>query len=335
MLNGLKKVLSGLLAFLLLCACAAHAVGATASAGLDERNRANIEAVAFALDGWVVGAGERFSFREVLGKCGPLGEGVDGRGDVVAGGGADAVASALYLALSKLPPGQVAFEELALYGDAYAGSYVPSGQQAVLVDEGCDMRFFNLSTGPMTISVSAQDAIDCTVYLDEAANSPQAFDRAALEPPSQQGFAPGASVTLTCEGGEAELSNIRLAADSVYDTTIPAGGVFSFNAALGPRAERYGYRLAADGTGAIVPAGGVDQVASALWLLIRDQADVAVVSKSVYEGYAGRYAASPADAIRTDEHTDFAFRYIGQGTLTLYTTLAGNVLTCELSREEP
>ena len=102
---------------------------------------------------------------------------------------------------------------------------------------------------------------------------------------------------------------------------------------VGPREERYGYETAINGRGVKVVGGGVAQVASVVWLAIEDLDDVSIVEKSTYgKRYNQDYVESSADAILTDYNagTDFAFRYVGDDSITLYTYLDGDTLHCDV-----
>ncbi len=70
-----------------------------------------------------------------------------------------------------------------------------------------------------------------------------------------------------------------------------------------------------------VVGGGVAQVASAIWLAIKDLDNVTVTEKHTYGSrYNQSYVDDPDDAILTDyaAGTDFRFRYDGDGELSIY-----------------
>ena len=124
-----------------------------------------------------------------------------------------------------------------------------------------------------------------------------------------------------------------MAADSITDTTLGKGGIFSFNDIVGPRSKKYGYRRAVNGRGAKVTGGGVAQVASALWLAVKDMDGIAIVEKSTYgESYNQRYVENSRDAILTDYASgrDFSFRYTGQGSVTIYTYVSDGWICCDV-----
>ena len=129
------------------------------------------------------------------------------------------------------------------------------------------------------------------------------------------------------------ISNIRLAASALSGAIVPLGGSFSFNDTVGARTEQRGYQTAVNGRGAQVVGGGVAQVASALWLAVKDMEDIAIVEKSTYGSrYNQTYVQSAADAILTDYNagTDFSFRYTGEGSVTINVALEGGALVCRV-----
>ena len=132
----------------------------------------------------------------------------------------------------------------------------------------------------------------------------------------------------------ARISNIRLAAEAINGAFVPYGGSFSFNDTVGARTAERGYQSALNGRGAKVVGGGVAQAASAVWLAVKDMADIAIVEKSTYGSrYNQDYVSSSADAILTDYNagTDFSFRYTGAGSVTIQTYLSGDTLTCRVT----
>ena len=130
-----------------------------------------------------------------------------------------------------------------------------------------------------------------------------------------------------------KLANLRLAAQSIDGVTVAAGDSFSFNDTVGPREKRRGYREAPNGRGVPVTGGGVAQVASALWLAIKDAAGFSIVEKSTYgDSYNQDYVDSSYDAILTDYASgrDFCFRYTGAGSVTIYAYESDGWLYCDI-----
>lgn len=325
----MKKTLSLLIAMTLLT-LPFRALGETGAVWLsDDASAANALLAAEKISGVALAFGESFSFNEVVGprtEAAGFVPALNGRGVEVVGGGCAQAASALYLALTNLAPGSVSFDELSFYGDRYAGSYVSGGSQAVLVDyeNGRDFLFTNLCPGTLTLVMAEQDGrLVCTASVGE-------MPAATLLPDLHDAHPVSGSVTFSCGSDPAVLQNVATAAASVHDTMLSTGDVFSFNEIVGPRDEACGYVPATNGRGVEVVGGGCAQVASALWLLIQDDPDFVIIAKSTYGSkYNQSYVASSSDAILVDYNagTDFAFRYIGARTITLYASVADGTLT--------
>ena len=138
---------------------------------------------------------------------------------------------------------------------------------------------------------------------------------------------------LYCGGDKDVLHNVSLAADCLSDTVLDSGASFSFNDVVGPRTQKYGYRRAINGRGAKVIGGGVAQVASALWLAVKDNRNVDILEKSTYGArYNQRYVDDEDDAILTDYASgkDFRFRYVGKRSLVIYTYVQDGWLYCDV-----
>ena len=159
------------------------------------------------------------------------------------------------------------------------------------------------------------------------------FDATALQPAMRS----IASSRIDLSGADDALrNNILLAASSINDTVLDSGDLFSFNGSVGPRSARCGYVEAVNGRGAVVTGGGVAQVASALWLAVKNLDCVAVVEKSTYGSrYNQSYVSSSNDAILTDysADTDFSFRNIGSEPLTIAVYVSGDELCCEIYQD--
>ena len=194
-----------------------------------------------------------------------------------------------------------------------------SSDDAILVDEaaGTDFAFTNFH-GDMTIAmyISGGEVI-CTLNFG--------------------GVSAGAvlgEASIRVEGAQALFGNVSLAAQAIDGTVLSSGDAFSFNALVGARTAERGYQRAVNGRGVEVIGGGVAQAASAVWLAVKDMADIAIVEKSTYGSrYSQNYVSSSADAILTDYSagTDFAFRYTGAGSITIHLTLDGDALTCRVT----
>ena len=145
-----------------------------------------------------------------------------------------------------------------------------------------------------------------------------------------------AAASIWIDGNDALYNNILHAASSINDTVLSRGDLFSFNDSVGPRSEKHGYQPAVNGRGVKVVGGGVAQVASVIWLAVKNMDGVAIVEKSTYGSrYNQSYVSSSNDAILTDysNGTDFSFRNTGSTPLRISTYVDGNVLRCEIYRD--
>ena len=355
----LKRILSLLTTLALVVAAVALVPTAMAEeytakttlSGASKGKLGNIKLASQAINGTRVDAGAAFSFNKIVGartkKRGYV-SAVNGRGSKVVGGGVSQVAATLYLALKQLG-NDIAFGDLMFYGSRFKDNYLPDGKDAVVTDykAGHDLSFRNKGDA-FTIAMWAdKNNLYCTLTTDDEGDSEGREyndsdgegDNWFADWGDEGGFRavtmPVASASLPCTGGDGCAANAALAAGSVYDTTLYSGDVFSFNGVVGPRKESYGYVTALNGRGAKVMGGGTGQVASVIWLAVRNMDDVAIVEKSTYGSrYNQDYVASSADAIVVDYSagTDFSFRYTGAGSITLYTYLEDGMLFCDIHR---
>ncbi|MBR1821967.1 MAG: VanW family protein [Clostridia bacterium] len=301
----------------------------------------NIALAVEAINGAVIPYGGRFSFNETVGprtQSRGYETAPNGRGALVTGGGVAQAASTLYLAL--LENGDVQLDPIKTYGSRFNDGYVDDPDQAIVTDydAGIDLSFTNRAD-TLTIEMWMTDAyVYCAITVGadgDGNNGGSWFVDAPFAPVGT--VAPArrlvASASLDCGGDADVLHNVKLAADSVSDSALSSGDTFSFNDIVGPRKMRYGYVRAVNGRGARVTGGGVAQVASALWLAIKDRDDFAIVEKSTYgKKYNQSYVQSSADAILTDYASgrDFAFRYTGAGSVTVYTYVMDGKLYCDI-----
>ena len=145
-----------------------------------------------------------------------------------------------------------------------------------------------------------------------------------------------ASASIPLHGTDELINNVMRAADSINDTVLPMYGIFSFNNIVGPRTEECGFQPALNGRGVTVVGGGVAQVASVIWLAIRNLDEAVVLEKATYgKRYNQSYVDSSNDAILTDYNSgqDFAFRNDGEATLTICTYVWNDELICEIYAE--
>ena len=298
----------------------------------DEAARSNIELALEHISGLYLPYGAQFSFNETVGpRTSAYGyqSALNGRGAKVTGGGAGQVATTLYLALNVLDG--IEYTELRTYGESFTGGYAVDGSDVVLVDysSGIDFVFDNFA-GDMDIEMwTSDDYLYCSVSIADAGEADLSLSWAADAGELSPTFIASAEIPL--EGTPALINNVTLAADSINDTVLEPGDLFSFNEIVGPRNERYGYQGALNGRGVKVTGGGVAQVASALWLAVKNLDSVAIVQKSTYGSrYNQDYVASSNDAILTDysNGTDFSFRNIGDEAITISTWVSEDTLYC-------
>lgn len=353
----LKRLISALLV-LAICAATVPALaeqsanGRTSLAGASDAQRTNIALAAAAIDGTVVPYGGSFSFNATVGprtKSYGFVSALNGRGVSVTGGGVAQAASTLYLALQALDSG-IVFDDIYTYGSRFKGSYVSSGSDAILVDYtgGVDFGFTNYNDEMHIQMWLTDDYLYCALRFgtDEGSDASLSWsddwsfggdwidtENAAADSGwnGQRSIISSAYIALGDDDGM--RNNISLAAASINDTALPAGAVFSFNDIVGPREERCGYEAALNGRGSRVVGGGVAQVASVVWLAVKNLDCVAIVEKSTYgKRYNQSYVDSSSDAILTDYNagTDFSFVNSGQSPLTVCTYVVNNLLCCDI-----
>ena len=356
----LRKGIAVALALALLCAGGIVAPAALAAEyysaetplnGVGDDKRNNITLAAEAIDGMVIPNGEDFSFNEAVGprvEWRGYRRAPNGRGAIVTGGGVAQVASTLYLAVLQMA--EVDIDPVRTYGSRFVDDYVSDPDQAVVTDYDADIDFSFSNLGDdMTIDLWVDDdSVCCSIRVgdDDDGFWTVADDGAEEEEEDEDDFdvalpiltpskldEPVCASSLYCGDDADVINNVTLAAECVNDTALSTRDVFSFNDIVGPRAQKYGYVRATNGRGAKVVGGGVAQVASAIWLAIKDWDGVAIVEKSTYgERYNQEYVESSADAILTDYSSgrDFSFRYTGPGTITIYTWVANGQLNCRI-----
>ena len=311
----------------------------TSTRGASSGRLGNMQRAALAINQVYVASGATFSFNDTVGprtKAEGYVKALNDRGAKVMGGGVSQVATTLYMALLNLKAGSVAFDEVKTYGSDFNAGYIPDGDYAVVTDykNDKDFRFTNRTSQSLLIETwFADNYLYCTVT--QTASS---FDSgnwfATPAPDGKTGRLLGSS-SIYCGNDKKLLNNIDLAATTIYDTTLRSGDTFSFNDVVGPRTKEYGYVRAINGRGVETTGGGVAQVASALWLAVKNAGDITVVEKSTYgEKYNQSYVSNSADAILTDysDDIDFEFRYDGWGSITIYTWTDSGRLYCEIYR---
>lgn len=320
-----------------ISACAEERASArTTLSGSAWAKISNIEIAIRNLNGLTIPYGTEFSFNDIVGprtKAYGYQTAANGRGAKVTGGGVAQAATTLYLALRQLDQ-PIEFTELKTYGSKFSDNYVSSGSDAILVDEtnGIDFSFINYGDD-LTIEMWTTDSyLYCALTAGSSESEEINLDWAGSAPlPSFH--KPLSSASIWIDDDDALRGNILLAASSINDTVLAPGDLFSFNDSVGPRIERYGYQSALNGRGVKVTGGGVAQVASVIWLAVKNMDGVAVVEKSTYGSrYNQNYVASSNDAILTDykNDTDFSFRNTGDAAITISTYVSGDMLVCEI-----
>lgn len=319
-------------------------------ASLAKRN--NLSLAVEALNGITVPYDAEFSFNAAVGprtKERGYQQAANGRGVLVTGGGVAQAASTLYLALLEIR-GDIDIDPVKTYGGSFTDTYVTDPSQAIVTDYDADIDLsFTNREDDLFIEMWMSDSyVYCSVTVGEEADADAFWSTGDAAGSGPEGDAPEAgwfisaappertllaSASLDC-GGEANvLNNVELAADCVNDTMLESREVFSFNDVVGPRTKEYGYKSATNGRGVSVVGGGVAQVATALWLAIKDEPDFSVVEKSTYgDKYNQHYVSHSSDAILTDYNSgrDFSFRYTGSGSVTLYAYVSDGRLYCDI-----
>lgn len=368
-----RKSIALTLAMTLLLACLAIAPAALASEYYSARTTLygsssakinNIALAVEALNGTRVPSGRFFSFNQTVGRRSEsrgYKQAINGRGAVVTGGGVAQVATTLYLALLKVPGG-IAIDPVKTYGSRFTENYVTDPDYAVITDYNADIDFSFTNYGDaLTIDMwYNDDYVYCSLTVGDdtfgpvqnndnnnsgSSDIPNSWDVwgdwviANTDTQTNNDYGGNSERELlgsAClyTGGEYDvIYNASLAANCISDTTLSNGDLFSFNDIVGPRTEAYGYRRATNGRGVRVYGGGVAQVASVIWLAVKDVGEISIVEKATYGSrYNQNYVSSSADAILTDYAAghDFSFRYNGYGIMTIYTYEQDGWLYCDV-----
>jgi len=326
-----KKLMALTLAVVMLLAMTPAALAApmaniayTTLYGSSANKLSNLQLAIDQLDGTAVYYGEAFSFNETIGPR-TRDEGykgaMNGRGSNVTAGGVSQLATTLYLAASESP--FVAIEPFEAYGDKFVDWYVEDGADAVITDykAGKDFSFISYYPGIMYISAwMSDDAVYCMLTYDGREYTGNQVARSSTP----------------IYGSANKQYNIALAADAVNGVCLEFGDTFSFNYQVGPRTADAGFLAAENGRGVKVYGGGVAQVASTIYLAIKDLADVSIDPIRTYgRDFVDGYVSDPADAVVTDYNagTDFSFTYWGDKMLTVMVYEDNGRLVCEIYEE--
>ncbi len=302
----------------------------------------NIDLATESLDGVLVAEGETFSFNNTVGprtNAEGYQKAVNGRGVKVMGGGVSEVATVLYLALQELDG--IDYQEKEVYGEAFTGDYVFSGDDAIITDydEEIDFSFAN-NYQTFRISLWRDDAdLNCLIltgmeYTPEE-GSEDSGDEDFSDDDANGSFSEAGQSSVNVSGTDALLHNISEACNAIDGLILDDGDTFSFNDTVGPRTEARGYEIAVNGRGVKVVGGGVAQVASALWLAAKDMDGITITKKYTYgDKYNQSYVDDPDDAILTDYvgNIDFRFRNDTGAQITLHTELQDDEsIICEIT----
>lgn len=332
----MKRILAAILALsMLLCAFCAHAEESvysicTTLEGSSSAKISNIRRAVAKINGLHIAANGTFSFNDTVGprtKAYGFQSAENGRGVNVTGGGVAQVATTLYLALMT-SGADVVYDDLRFYGSKFKDNYC-APEDAVLVDYSSEIDFAFTNFGSaMDISMwISGNELYCSLSI--ASDSAFSWNTRSIE------RTPVSTASIALSGSDALVNNIYLAAASINDTYLSAGSVFSFNDTVGPRTKANGYQTALNGRGVEVVGGGVAQVASVIWLAVRNLDGVSMLEKSTYGSrYNQSYVSSSNDAILVDYNngTDFSFRNSGSGALTICTYIQNGYLICDIYR---
>lgn len=327
----MKRILAAVLTLCLLAfgapALAEYEIeGMTPLAGSTGGKRRNLQLAAEQLNGTVLTYGQTFSFNDTVGprtrERGFL-NAPDAQGRRVLGGGMAQMVTTLYLAVRDC--GYITLDEYHRYGDKFDDTYVDDGDDAMQIDYDKDLDFEFTSWYVGTIYISSwMDGdylyVDLDFYEDDWTWNGGGQDMISR-----------ASTPLY--GSWEKRMNIQKASEAVYWVNMEWGDEFSFNETIGPRTKAAGYRDALNGRGAEVTGGGVAQVATTIYLAVKDLDCVTVAPVKTYgERFVDGYVDDPEDAIITDYKagTDFSFTYWGDGSLGVTVYEADDELICEV-----
>lgn len=294
--------------------------------GSSPNKLANLATAVAALDGTVVFPEETFSFNEVIGpRTREMGyySAKNGRGVRVLGGGVSQLATTLYLAARECD--YLTFNEFKTYDEDFVDWYVENGEDAVVTDYNRDIDFTFNSMYDGYVYISAwmdEENVCCSVEL---------LDTLPSEYENLISFA-----STPVFGTDNKKHNINLTAELINGIQLEYGGEFSFNEIVGPRSKEAGFYNAENGRGVKVRGGGVAQVASTIYLAVKELDCISVNPVRTYgDRFTDGYVQNPEDAIVTDYNAghDLSFIYWGDGVLTVTLYEDGYELVCEIYEE--
>lgn len=326
----MKKGIAWLLTVLLLLGACAPAMADTYAGdyvyadtplgSVSDAGRHNIELAVDALNGLTLEPGELFSFNGTVGprtKADGYRNALNGRGVMVTGGGVAQVASTIYLA--AVQTSGVTFDQVTVYGNRYDGDYVDSGDDAIVTDynNDIDFSFWNDTDCVMRFYLwidENNDVLSCGLSMED--------DSSAI-----------GCASTPLYGSTGKLENIERCSWAISGVTLESYDLFSFNGLVGSRTAENGYQKALNGRGVTVYGGGVAQVASTVYLAVKELDCVEIIDKSTYgDRFTDGYVEDTDDAIVTDYNagTDFSFYYTGDGELRIELSIEYDELCCQV-----
>ena len=154
---------------------------------------------------------------------------------------------------------------------------------------------------------------------------------------SSQAFASVMIVTGTPTYGDSEgmTQNLTRAIQTLNNQIVEKGKTFSLNEVLGPRTEDNGYAPALNGNGVEVMGGGVSQVATTLYLALKELGeDITYDERHTFgSAFNAGYAEDVKDTALTDYRHGLDFRFTNNTADDLVISLwdGGGTLFCQLT----
>lgn len=137
--------------------------------------------------------------------------------------------------------------------------------------------------------------------------------------------------TPISDDSAARRDNIALAAASINGLVLEDGDSFSFNDIVGDRTSENGFKTALNGRGVRVVGGGVAQVATTLYLAVRDMEGVEIDERHTYgDRFSGGYVESGNLSVAVDDDSGLDFRFTNQTgeRMTLYVSVSDEAVAC-------
>ena len=294
--------------------------------GSSANKMSNLAQAVEALDGTIVFFGETFSFNDEIGpRTREMGyyTAKNGRGVNVLGGGVSQLATTLYLAARECD--YLTFDEFKSYDEDFVDWYVENGEDAVVTDydRGHDFTFTSWYDGYVYISAwMDEEYVYCSVELLDTL--PDGYENLI-----STAFTP-------VFGSDNKRHNIELTSELISGIQLECGDMFSFNDTVGPRSKEAGFYNAENGRGVKVRGGGVAQVASTIYLAVKELECVSVDPFKTYgDRFTDGYVQNAEDAVVTDYNSghDLSFVYWGDGVLTVNLYVDEAQLVCEIFEE--